>query len=417
MKNNMDNIKYQNLVHYALTFFTFISISIPSLTSVSIVLLSLTIILAYVKKSITFKWNKISLLFLLLYFAYLIGCFFSNNLDIASKYLEYKLSFVVFPILLSLDFKQNSLNVKWPIIGLILGVCYTASYGVVNAFICQASGGESCFVTVSISPVHHPTYFMTYIVFAIATAWYGWSKKWNYFSLYWIVPYSILGVILHAYALSFSGLLFLMLVLGGMSLYFIYKKWGKVSAFILILLFPLITFVAVKKIPSIRGEYEGSVKYVSSFLTNPTQFIKERDSSMSGSEQRLVMWLVSYEQIKEKPFGVGTGDVDDGLGQRLNELGREKLAVKKLNPHNQYMQTTIEIGVFGLLIFLAILVGFFRFGWKYRNWLLLILVGSLAFNSLFESMLQRQSGVVFYTFWMCLLLLFPEKNRNNDIKA
>ncbi len=409
MKNNMDDVKYQNLVQYALAFFTFISISIPSLTSVSIILLSLTVILAYVKKSIIFKWNKISLLFFAFYLAYLIGYFFSNNIDIATKYLEYKLSFVIYPILFSFQFKNNFFNIKWPIIGLVIGVFCTASYGVLNAFICSSNGGENCFVTVSISPIHHPTYFMTYVVFAIATAWYGWNKHWKYFSLYWIIPYSLLGILLHTYALSFSGLLFLMIVFGCIALYFIYKKWGKLPAFGLVLIFPLVAFIAVKKVPSLRGEYNGSVKYVSSFIENPTHFIKDRKENMSGSEQRLVMWLVAYEQIKEQPMGVGTGDVDDVLGKRLKELGREQLAEKKLNPHNQFLQTTVEIGVLGLLILLSIVTIFFAYGWKYRNWLLLIIVGSLVFNSLFESMLQRQSGIVFYTFWMCLLVLIPKK--------
>jgi hypothetical protein len=37
-------------------------------------------------------------------------------------------------------------------------------------------------------------------------------------------------------------------------------------------------------------------------------------------------------------------------------------------------------------------------------------VASLVVNSLFESMLQRQSGIVFYAFWMCLLTLISVTN-------
>ncbi len=416
MENRIsDNVKYEKLLLITLGLFTFLSVAFPNLTSLSILILFVSIVLAYTKKVIVFRWNKRAMLFVAFYLAYLIGTFFTDNPDIASKYLEYKLSFLIFPFLLSFRFQNKEFSVKEPLIGLILGVFVAGILGVVNAFICYSNGGESCFVTVSISPVHHPTYFMTYIVLAIAGAWYGWNMKWKGFSLFWIIPYSILGVILHTYALSFAGLLFLMLVFAGVTLYFIDKKFGKITATILLIAFPIIGFGLIKTIPSLRGEYEGSVKYISSFVSNPTQFIKDRSDHTTGSEQRLIMWLVSIEQIKSNPWGVGTGDVDEVLGERLIELGQVSLAKKKLNPHNQYLQTTVEIGVFALLILLSLLALVTVKALKDKNWLLLIVVTSLAFNSLFESMLQRQSGVVFYTFWICLLLLLPltQKNKNS----
>jgi hypothetical protein len=43
---------------------------------------------------------------------------------------------------------------------------------------------------------------------------------------------------------------------------------------------------------------------------------------------------------------------------------------------------------------------------KHLNWLLLLLIANLMFNMLFESMLQRQSGIMFYTMGICLLAVF-----------
>jgi hypothetical protein len=45
--------------------------------------------------------------------------------------------------------------------------------------------------------------------------------------------------------------------------------------------------------------------------------------------------------------------------------------------------------------------------------MLLILSASLAFNGLFESMLQRQSGIVFYSFWSVLLVVWSFQNQQN----
>ena len=121
------------------------------------------------------------------------------------------------------------------------------------------------------------------------------------------------------------------------------------------------------------------------------------------------MWAASCQVFVEHPFGVGTGNVDDFLSDKLNEIGQPHMAAKKLNPHNQFLQTAVEVGVFGLalLIFLAIYGTYVSI--QTKNWLLLFVIISLAFNCLFESMLQRQSGIVFYTFWICLLpICFPE---------
>jgi hypothetical protein len=55
----------------------------------------------------------------------------------------------------------------------------------------------------------------------------------------------------------------------------------------------------------------------------------------------------------------------------------------------------------------------FKIGWNSKNWMLLILSASLAFNGLFESMLQRQSGIVFYSFWSVLLVVWSFQNQQN----
>jgi O-antigen ligase len=109
------------------------------------------------------------------------------------------------------------------------------------------------------------------------------------------------------------------------------------------------------------------------------------------------------EEIKRHPFGVGTGNAESTLEHGLNAMGQIELAQLNRNPHNQFMQTTLETGIVGLVLFLTILVFGITFGIKTGNPLLVLVSFCLAFNSLFESMLQRQSGVVFFTLLLCVL--------------
>jgi O-antigen ligase len=89
----------------------------------------------------------------------------------------------------------------------------------------------------------------------------------------------------------------------------------------------------------------------------------------------------------------------------IQAIYQKELAKEELYPHNQFFQTTLEIGVFGILILLSIIGYGFYAAFKENDYLLMLIVGSLFFNSLFESMLQRHSGIVIYTFWLCLLSL------------
>jgi hypothetical protein len=66
----------------------------------------------------------------------------------------------------------------------------------------------------------------------------------------------------------------------------------------------------------------------------------------------------------------------------------------------------MEIGVIGLALLLLLIVSAVRFAVRMKNPVLLVLVTVFAFNSLFESMLQRQSGIVFLSFWICLLIVW-----------
>ena len=107
--------------------------------------------------------------------------------------------------------------------------------------------------------------------------------------------------------------------------------------------------------------------------------------------------------LSKYPFGIGTGNVDEVLTYHLTEMDQRELAKQELNPHNQYLQTGIEIGWFGIFILLMITVYGTLKAIQNRNWLLVLILCNLSFNMLFEFMLQRQSGIVFYTFVILIL--------------
>lgn len=384
----------------------------PHFFGLLVVIFFVYLIFGIYQKRIAIKTSPIFYLFLIFYGLYAIGILFTNNLQLSFDYMEYKLSFVVFPILFSFHLKGEKLRLD--LIGgmFIVGVVIATIIGLINSIVCYSESSVfTCFLTVIVSPIHHPTYFIVYLLFGVIMSWIGWLKRWPFYKLNWIIPFTMLGLLLHILSLSLAGILFLLLLTFCVAVYFVYKKWGKLVALIGLIVIPILGYLFITKVPQVEGEYNNAKWYMDQYLKDPQAFIENTKYPMSGSEERLILWTVASGIVAEEPLGVGTGNVDDAMTEQLNEIGQYELAEKGLNPHNQFLQTGIELGWLGILVLLSIIGYSIWLSRKYRSGLLLFLATSLAFNSLFESMLQRQSGIVFYTFWICLLVVIYEHER------
>lgn len=404
----MKGIQFHAICSICLSLLAFTMILLPKLVTIPIALFFLLLIFGIVKKQVKFKFNNILLLFFLLYVTYLIGTFFTENKEIALKYLEYKLSFLLFPILFSFKFKEK-ISIEIIGVGLVLGTAFLGFLGIINSLYCFKTTNEiNCFLSSSFSRIHHPSYTSVFYLFSIAIAWHGFKQKWRMYSKTWIFPliiFFVLGILL---CMSLAGLLFSLLFLFVVILHVIYKRFNRKIFSITIIGLPILFYTLLMIIPGVKIQFNTSVDYLHEYLENPSEFIKNKQTFVGGNETRLIMWTAASLEFKTHPFGVGTGNVDDHLATRLIDLGQGEMAKKNYNPHNQYLQTGLEIGWIGLIILLGIIFLCFQFSIRQKNWLLLLIITNLAFNMLFESMLQRQSGIVFYTFWICILVVYSE---------
>jgi O-antigen ligase len=114
-------------------------------------------------------------------------------------------------------------------------------------------------------------------------------------------------------------------------------------------------------------------------------------------------------------IGVGPGDTQDEL-QKCYQLDEDKnwaLLYRpdfQYNAHSQYLQTFIDLGIVGLLLFLATLVVAAFIAIKHYDYLFLSFVVLFSFACLTESMLELNKGIVFFSFFISLFL-----NRYNSL--
>ena len=385
----------------------------PKLIPLLIVGLGVFTIIGFQKKQFEWKWNLPAIALSLFYFAYLIGIYFTNNSDLAKMYAENKLSFIVFPLILSFRTKFY-FSLRYPIIGLVLGIVVASYIGLINGVLCyiEQPSFELCFTSSYITPLHHPTYFSIFILIAGSGIWFGYYEKWKYFNLKIVLSLTFFFLVMYFASKSLAGIIFLFLALSLLFYRWLYLKVNRILSAVLFLLLPFVFGLLISVYPSINTEFQETKDHFSKFLNNSNQFlIDKKGKYLTGNEVRMIMWRVTADKIKENPFGVGTGNIDDHLSETLIRNGFEELAIKEYNPHNQYLQTTLEIGFQGLIILLLIFISALIFAVKNKNWILLILVSAFMFNSFFESMFQRESGIVFFSFWMCILLVYSNSKK------
>ncbi len=397
-------MKFEKIYLYALIFMVSFWIPIPIMSSPSIVLFGLVVIYGAGKQKLKFQFNWILFSFFALYLLYVLYCMPSQHMDKAMDYLEYKLSFLIFPILFSFrptfTIERKSVLQSFVLACLVLSIFYCGQ----ASFHYFQTGDISYFQSSAFATNHHPSYVAAFLSFSIYILIQELRIEKNPSKRYAYLAIISFFTLLHFPLTSLAGII---LLFGLYTLLFIKWAWEKLnkwqfsSMVILGILGIQLVFLLQ---PSLKRNITFTAELAGNYLRSPSDFIKEHPEGMSGNQARLVIWTITGQIIAEHPMGVGLGNLEDEMQKRLVDLNQQELIEKNYNPHNQFLQVFAEIGILGLLIILTILCCTIRLAWNRKDDLLLFIVFSLMLNSLFESMLQRQSGIVFYTMLICLFV-------------
>lgn len=416
---------FERLYNLLLSLLAGVFFFFPRISGLVIGIILLTVLYGTFKKEFQFKFSKTFLFPVLLYLAFIIGIIFTDHMNLALGYAENKLALLVFPLIFSFQ-PTFKLRVSHILIGSAIGLSIASLYGIYHSISCLQEGGLilNCITSVGISPIHHPTYFASFILIINFGIW--WARKRNepLMSLKWMIPFTVFMAVIFMLCLSLAAMLSVAILSVVLVLRWIRNKYGKTVFWISTILSPVVLIIFLFSFPVIKDDVKNTKRSITAYISDPIGYVEAKTGYKSGNEVRLIMWTVTTLEIMDHPFGVGTGNTDAVLSERLTRHGQVDLAKKsedgtiKYNPHNQYLQTALELGIIGALLLILFLTSSIRMALRRKNAFLLVIPLSLMINTIFESMLQRQSGIVFYLFWICLMLLFVNAERNrNDVIA
>jgi hypothetical protein len=138
--------------------------------------------------------------------------------------------------------------------------------------------------------------------------------------------------------------------------------------------------------------------------------MRQHETNGHSLTMRLDFWETALHIIKQNfLFGVGTGDVESAFKMQYQKENTSLHKEWQLRSHNQYLETTVGLGIIGLLLFLIRLFAPFFSNKKLSVlFILFILIEVLSFIN--EDTLETQAGVTFCIFFTQLFFHNDEHN-------
>ena len=250
------------------------------------------------------------------------------------------------------------------------------------------------------SRVYHIEYSLLITVVLLFLT-FLWMKQKDVRTAFFAVNYAILWVGLHLISAR-TGLLSYWLGMGW--LIFKHSEGLKLSKLKWVF---TICLVFLLSIPTIKNRIINSYHDIHTTITGG-------DINHKSFGQRVEAWKATSRLIKEKPFtGVGSNAFFPKLMGEYEKMGSTLRPSNWIGPHNQWLQWAAEYGLIVLLIGL-ILLGMQLFAWQVRT-VCILWVMVLGVASLFESIAERQAGVLAIVVFTVLLTSVVTKEKRDKV--
>lgn len=350
------------------------------------------------------SWKNPSIWFIIYYLLLIFGLFWTENVPFGLTKLENKLTFLLFPFIVL--FLNHHLQVKqlisifhWSLI-IALSISYFLAINdflndQFNNLIIHFSGSK-------FTPFMHRSYFACYLLIGVIFLLDQIRHSFEFSKLFFIFLFSVAIIQTGSKA-------------GALALFLVFTIYGLLFMLNRNRLFGWILFAGLSLIFTLIFITNNPLKTRFDTTWSALENIKtENNPSTESNTARIIMWKTSLDVwIENFIFGTGTGDYNDDLNLKNKQKGNLGVAEEELNSHNQFLNTSVQLGIIGLLVLCMIFISSFIASGN-SIWKIMILITFIV-NFLVESFLETQSGIVLFCVILILFLTNQTKFKTSSI--
>lgn len=384
--------------------------------SIIIIILSVYTIYEVIKhKSFKINYLKKVSPFIIYYALVTISVLYSENLSQSLKMILRMLPLLLFPFIFStLKVTKKEFNfISKGYIVWILGICLYSHYIVIKKLINNQDqlynffNNNYSYLSLTQDTIGlHSTYYayaiLIAIIFIIHLFFTEVSKKLKAILLVITLYFSFF--IFHISARLPIAVMFLIYNLV-IVYYFIKNNKIKQGAFILLLLY-IFTGIIFYNVRVTRYRFQqvfGFTYYDGSTHEDGKYKIRQWQSSIAANNNILI--------------GNGIGDANQSIYDTYPKFDLKKYKERKYNAHNQFIQTFVGLGIIGVISLLLIFIFFIYYFSKNKSLIGIIFTLSSFILFITESFLERQTGIVLFSFVICLLFSVQQHLKNKPISC
>lgn len=142
---------------------------------------------------------------------------------------------------------------------------------------------------------------------------------------------------------------------------------------------------------------------------------KESEEITFEFANRLTLWSMALETIEQSPImGFGTGGGQQALEATYKRHNFLEGVRDSLNPHNQFLSTMLDFGLIGFCVLVLMLIIPLIQAIRLNNAYLCCFSIMIILFFCIESILVRQKGIVFFSFFYCLLICHLSNKRDSS---
>lgn len=384
----------------------------PKLLPPAIALLALLSLIIFIKqpKGTPGSWRNVVLWIpVCFYLLHLAGLLWSDNLKFGIKDVEIKLSILLLPILLISGMAKQKFPVNRIMNFFTIGCLINMILILIRAYIRYPVTGTNAFFYGELSWMFHPGYLSMYYTLALSWVLVRTINTQSPVRYLTLISAIVLLTIIITLLSSKVAMLVVLIIVIFFSFRTIRRKEFFGQHLLAIGVIPIVMVFTVLSILPYKNRFAEFTERIDQTIPQPTEQSAEQAAvgraEPGSSAVRLMVWKISLAAIGENlPFGTGTGDIKDVLVEKYRESNADVLLRVEVNPHNQYLQTTLALGLPGLLLLILIIWIMVRAYLKSGDILVCCFVLIIALNAMVESILEVQAGVIFFAFMYSVLI-------------